>query len=108
MRYLCGKVFCDKRYIRVNGKPVFCVYRPHYFPDMKRTIETWRKIAAKEYKMDLYLCFFESPVYDAKDYIGCGFDAVVDFQPTCVGECIQRCFLTKRTFLILSIHIKNT
>ena len=84
MRYLCSHVFGDKRYIRVNGKPVFCVYRPHYFPDIKRTIEVWRKIAKEEYQMDLYLCYFEAPSYSAQKFQNVGFDAVVDFQPICV------------------------
>lgn len=85
MRYLCENIFCDKRYIRVSNKPVFCVYRPLYFPDIRKTIHTWREVA-KQYNMELYLCFFEAPEYDAKQFTGCGFDAVVDFQPTCVGS----------------------
>ncbi|MFZ8483244.1 glycoside hydrolase family 99-like domain-containing protein, partial [Staphylococcus aureus] len=32
INYLCKNVFADKRYIRVNGKPFFAVYRPALFP----------------------------------------------------------------------------
>lgn len=86
IRFLCKNFFKDKRYIKVNNKPVFCVYRPHYFPNIKETIQTWRDIAKSEFNIDLYLCYFEAPVYDAMQFQDCGFDAVVDFQPTCVGE----------------------
>lgn len=85
MRYLCGHIFCDQRYIRVCNKPVFCVYRPHYFPNLKHTVAVWREIARVEFNMELYLCYFEAPVYDARQFQNCGFDAVVDFQPTCLG-----------------------
>ena len=42
IRYLLDEVFRDPRYIRVDGKPVFAVYRSALFPDMRRTIEVWR------------------------------------------------------------------
>lgn len=81
MIYLCEKVFCDKRYIRVNGKPFFVVYKPHLFPNIKETIETWRKIALK-YGMELYLGFMHSGNYDRKSLIeDIGFDVAIDFQP---------------------------
>jgi lipopolysaccharide biosynthesis protein len=37
--------FNDQRYIRVNGKPVFIVYRPTELPDTSKTIELWRDMA---------------------------------------------------------------
>ena len=45
MRYLCSKVFSDKRYIRIDNKPVFAIYRPLLFPDMNKTIATWRRLS---------------------------------------------------------------
>ena len=45
IRYLLDEVFRDPRYIRVDGKPVFAVYRSALFPDMRRTIEVWREEA---------------------------------------------------------------
>ena len=29
--------FQDKRYIRVEGKPYFCVYRPPHLPDIRKS-----------------------------------------------------------------------
>lgn len=46
IRYLLDEVFRDPRYIRVDGKPVFAVYRSALFPDIRRTIEVWREEAA--------------------------------------------------------------
>ena len=33
----------DRRYIRVDGKPVIMVYKPHIIPDVKRVFDTWRQ-----------------------------------------------------------------
>lgn len=81
MKYLCENVFSDKRYIKVDGKPVFMIYRPQLFPDMKHTIDTWRCIA-REYGMELYLIFSEINGIDKDFFISCGFDASMNFQPT--------------------------
>lgn len=37
--------FKDKRYITVNGKPVFVVYHPWDIPDTHLFIDTWQKLA---------------------------------------------------------------
>ena len=37
----------DKRYICVDGKPLFAVFRPHDCPDMARFIAIWRDLAVK-------------------------------------------------------------
>jgi lipopolysaccharide biosynthesis protein len=38
--------FADPRYIRVKGKPIFLVYRPHDLPDTAATLALWRAMAA--------------------------------------------------------------
>lgn len=37
--------FRDKRYITVDGKPLFCIYDPYKFADVSRFMELWRKLA---------------------------------------------------------------
>lgn len=37
--------FHDPRYIRVDGKPVFAIWAPRKFPDIKRFIDLWQKMA---------------------------------------------------------------
>ena len=39
--------FLDKRYIRVDGKPLFLVYSPLEIPDCKLFLETWNDLAKK-------------------------------------------------------------
>ena len=37
--------FSDKRHVRVNGKPVFLIYRPDKLPDVQKTTDMWREMA---------------------------------------------------------------
>lgn len=83
IRYLCSKVFRDSRYIKINGKPVFAVYKAGLFPNAKQTTQTWRDIAYNEFGLELYLISAER----GQNAIGkhvideWGFDATFDFQP---------------------------
>lgn len=85
MEYLCSEVFCDERYIRVNNKPIFVVYKPDQFPDMKKTIDVWREVASK-HGMELYLCFMERNYHLSDLYMSYGYDAAIDFQPRNMGD----------------------
>ncbi|TCK68817.1 glycosyl transferase family WbsX [Winogradskyella wandonensis] len=81
MRWLCSNVFKDKRYIRVDNKPVFVVYRHQLFPDISKTAKIWRDIAVNEFGYDgLYLCITES-FNDRSNPESINFDAAVEFSP---------------------------
>lgn len=81
MRWLCKNVFQDKRYIRIDGKPVFAVYRIAAFPDFKRTVKIWRELARKEFGMELYLIETMLPDNPGHVVLTEGVDAAMDFQP---------------------------
>ncbi len=84
MRWLCEEVFPDSRYIRIDDKPVFMVYRHNLFPDIKRTLELWRDIAINEFGYKgLYLMVAES-FNDQTSPESIGFDAAVEFSPHAV------------------------
>ena len=85
IKYLCENIFCDKRYIKVDNKPVFIIYRPEFFPDIAKTIRLWRNIAIKEYDMELYLIFSETAFTNNELLLDKGFDAALNFQPTCMN-----------------------
>ncbi|OYP65154.1 glycoside hydrolase family 99-like domain-containing protein [Prevotella sp. P2-180] len=70
--------FKDERYIRVNGKPVFCVYKASLMPDYNKFVETWQALA-KENGFELYMCAFEASGEWGKKYRRA--DAYVEFQP---------------------------
>jgi len=74
------KVFEDPRYIRVNGKPLFLVYRTDLLPDPRRTADVWREEAMRAGAGELFLARVESFVAGI-DPSTIGFDAAIEFAP---------------------------
>lgn len=74
--------FRDERYIRVDGKPLFLVYRSAQLPDALRTTTIWRDEARKLGIDELYLCNVQSFQPDTQIVPeDLGFDAAVEFMP---------------------------
>lgn len=82
MRWL-SKAFKDKRYIRVNGKPIFIVYRTDEIPNLKTVLQKWRDEAAAQGIPNLHLCAVKSfkNKLNEDQLFALGFDAVVEFHP---------------------------
>ena len=75
-------MFEDRRYIRVNGRPLFLVYQPSLLPDPPATVAIWREEAQRAGVGDIYVCGVES--YRNRERAApasLGFDAAVEFQP---------------------------
>lgn len=68
------KAFKDKRYIRVDNKPLFVVYRPHDIPNLEEFITIFRSLAIEHGLAGLYLVGNNVP--DGWNSSMHGFDAV--------------------------------
>jgi lipopolysaccharide biosynthesis protein len=77
------QAFSDERYIKVNGKPLFLVYRAADIPDISDKILQWRAVIEKKGYLGLYVCSVKNVIRSIPDEtaIAAGFDAVVEFQP---------------------------
>ncbi len=66
--------FQDDRYVRVEGKPLFVIYRPQKLPDAKRVIDFWKELAVKEGLAGLHLVgVTQNETWNPREY---GFDAM--------------------------------
>lgn len=77
------KAFADSRYIRVNGKPLFLIYRAEQIPQLKEMLIDWRLAAQESGLPGLYVCGVKNMQFDVS-WEACraaGLDALVDFQP---------------------------
>ncbi|HGM7320271.1 glycoside hydrolase family 99-like domain-containing protein [Stenotrophomonas geniculata] len=69
----------DRRALKVEGRPMLLVYRPHLLPDARATTERWRRWCRDNGVGEIHLAYvqgFERP--DPRDI---GFDAAVEFPP---------------------------
>jgi len=79
---LLEPAFNDPRYLRVDGKPLFYVYKPRQIPNCRRFIEHWQELAVKVGLNGIH--FVGEDVYiddDPWDYRANGFDAIVPNTP---------------------------
>ncbi len=71
--------FKDDRYIKIDNKPVFMIYRPELMPCVERMIYLWNQLAVKAGFDGLYLlggdCGDRSGIHDAI------FDKIVCWEP---------------------------
>lgn len=77
------KVFEDKRYIRVDQRPLLLIYRPDQVPEPSSMIHRWRKRVREAGMDDIYLCAVKNGFVQLSDHalLEQGYDSVVQFQP---------------------------
>ena len=90
--------FRDRRYVRINGRPLFLVYNIADIPDVAGTLAVWRDECARAGVGDPYLCAVQRNAGD--DPTMHGFDAAVEFPP--IGHAAEnitkRCTITNPQF----------
>ncbi|HEX8013175.1 MAG TPA: glycoside hydrolase family 99-like domain-containing protein [Casimicrobiaceae bacterium] len=69
----------DRRYIRVDGRPLILIYRVGVLPNPRATADIWREVCRREGIGEVYLC--AAKTYDTADPALYGFDALVEFPP---------------------------
>ncbi len=79
IRYLIP-IFSDKRYIRVNNRPVFAIYKTQQIPNIKEYVDIFREECNKA-GIDLYLCRFDIPIVYGPADRDAEFDAAIEFPP---------------------------
>jgi lipopolysaccharide biosynthesis protein len=83
-------MFKDPRYIKVNGNPLFLVYRLSHLPTPIETIKCWREEVVKGGLPGIYLANVESFSDDHGMAASLPLDAAVEFAPD--RECIPSAY----------------
>jgi len=74
-------VLKDPRSIKVDGRPVFLVYRASRIPEVARATAIWRHVWKEHGLGDVLLARVESGPLEMDDPRPLGFDASMEFQP---------------------------
>jgi len=72
-----SKAFNDLRYIRVDGKPLFLIWRPGDIPECLDFVATWKKLAEKSGLPGIYFVGFTYTASEIDSIVKAGFDSVV-------------------------------
>jgi len=78
-----SKYLVDKRYIKIDGKPLLMIYRPDLLPDPVATTIRWRNWCKQNGIGEIYLAYVQS--FEKTDPSEYGFDAAVEFPPNYFG-----------------------
>ena len=73
------EAFSDRRYVRVNGRPLFLIYRPTHLPEPARTAELIRQVTVDAGLPEPFLLGLNA--FKDIDYRTIGFDGTVNFEP---------------------------
>jgi lipopolysaccharide biosynthesis protein len=79
IRWLAN-AFADPRYIKIENKPLFIIYRAHELPDLRKTIAIWRDECRRLGIGEIFLCRVDTGT-DVVPPNEVGLDAAVEFQP---------------------------
>ncbi len=71
--------FKDRRYIRVQGRPVLMIYRPGLIPEPASTVRRWREIFKTQHGEDPILIMAQS--FSDSDPMPYGMDGAIEFPP---------------------------
>lgn len=74
-----GRHFKDERYIRIDGRPLFFIYRPGIIPNAKATIFKWRRLCKELLNEDPL--FYMAQAFGDLDPREFAMDGAIEFPP---------------------------
>lgn len=69
----------DRRALKVDGRPMLLLYRPHLLPDARATAQRWRDWCRDNDIGEIHLAYVQG--FERPDPNQIGFDAAVEFPP---------------------------
>lgn len=105
------QVFNDKRYLKINGKPIFIIYRTDSIPNISELLSLWQEKAIKAGYPGIYFCAVRSNFNNLSDEtsISNGFSAIIDFQPSIKDFPNRKIFLRSISYInkIISVYFSK-
>jgi glycosyltransferase involved in cell wall biosynthesis len=80
--------FLDKRYYRINNRPLFVIYNASHVPEPKQTFNRWRKFWQDSFDIDPL--FFMAQTWNNFDPFAVGLDGALEFPPHKYGPNLDK------------------
>ncbi len=98
-RHLC-RFFSQEKYIKINGRPLFVVYRPSHIPELEKQVAIFKNTVMQEIGIEPYLLANNTNLALNNQYISQGFDAIFSFRPElgALPNSFNDGFVIKRAF----------
>lgn len=93
--YYLLEAFRDKRYMTIDGKPIFFIYAPAKIPDVAAFISLWRHLAKENGLNGIYFIGQSHMDSDCDAFLKSGFDGVCRAAIYDAGYKIRGKYLTK-------------
>jgi lipopolysaccharide biosynthesis protein len=97
--------FGDHRYIKINGRPLFLIFRPGELPDPKQVLKTFRDVSNANGLLDPYFVAVDAHKV-GYDFRKDGFDSILAFSPQ-LAVSQPEAFQDGRTFRKFKRNIFN-
>lgn len=79
--------FRDKRYLRVNGKPLYIVYQPFDSKEIAHFVKLWRRLAQENGLNDFYFVASDFNSEHREEILAMGFDATHNIDHLNIYHC---------------------
>lgn len=101
--YLLG-AFNDHRYIKIDGKPVFMIYKPFAFPKVDELIKEWNDLARNHGLLGIYFVAYTLDIeHEYADLKALGFNAINSCRLGYGNQSIVEKFLYKLYSVVFKI-----
>lgn len=77
-----SEVFEDERYIRIDGRPIFVIYRPTNLPNPSQTVSIIKETVLKNIGIEPFLIASNSHCNNSERLLSYGFDQILNFRPS--------------------------
>lgn len=74
-----ARYFLDERYEKVDGRPLFFIYRPGIIPDFKERLKKWRTLFKKRHRINPLVMMAQG--FGDTDPVKYGLDGAIEFPP---------------------------
>jgi hypothetical protein len=96
--------FADKRYVRIQGRPVLIIYRPSLVPDSEKVLAHWRAFCQEAGLGNPYIIGVKENTFD-RDLLPLGYDAQSEFHP---GTVFRYCKEITSEFHFMDDNFRGT